>query len=493
MRIRLTAYSLLLTMCIIFSGAAYAQESSESVTYTSPEGIQFISYSEVWNEPKLKELYAALLQCEHGEELSVLKKVILYSEKSIGKSGSRVGSYNVETQTIKLYEVESTPVIRTLIHEYGHHFTYYWLQKKEGTYPGQLTESSSWAKIRQLDGFPIRWSGSLLPYVHRWDPGEIMAEDYVLLFGVGVEPMPSRVPNIVNLLRHENEYIPSAESIPALRQYWEKLAGFPSKESIKLPLLQQWSATKDGEPGTNRLVFSSSATRDDQLIQYGIQVSGYNLKDGLPMNWTTAVNATGKSPVEVKLDLRSLQEQQPFVDGSIQIWALDPASKQLIYTPFYMNWFSFERISKSLRAIPPPFMSKALTETMDKEGMQSWPLLLVMMNGMPLAPMQRFEDKEKNVYVPLSLFNEITGVASKEHKILDNDEGRRIKIKYKQYTVQLQMDEQLATVNGTQIKLSQRIRRMGTEPMVAVDDLKALFGATLKWDEAGNSLSIEAL
>jgi hypothetical protein len=491
MRIRLTAYSILLVMCMIFSGAAYAHDTNESVLYTSPEGIQFISYSPVWNEQKLKELYEVLLRCEHGEELALLKQVILYTEKSTGKSGSRVGSYNVESQTIKLFEVDSIPVVRTLIHEYGHHFTYYWLQKKEGLKLERLTESSSWARLRQLEGFPIRWAGSTLPYVHKWDPGEIMAEDYVLLFGVGGEPLPSQSTPIVNWLRHENEYIPSAQSIPALRQYWEELAGLSRKESIQLPVLQHWETLDGSELGSNRLVFSSAATKSDQLIQYGIQVSGFNDNDGLAVKRTVAIQAIGTGSVKVDVDMRSLQDEMPIAKGFIQIWALDPESKQLIYTPFYMNWFSFQAITKSLKAIPPPIASKGLTKSLNKEGMERWPLVHVFIEGMPLAPIKRYSDREAHVYIPLRLFNESSGELTKDSRFADEHEGRKIKIIYKQYTLQLQLDEQLATINGNQINLSQRIRRFGAEPMIAVDDLGTLFGIQAKWDESGNSLFIE--
>jgi hypothetical protein len=490
MRIRLTVFSLLLAICIILSGAAYAQ-TNDPVVYTSPEGIQFQSYSELWNEQKLKELYETLLKCDHGEELLSLKQVILYPDKSTGKSGSRVGNYSVETKTIKLYEVDTTPAARTLIHEYGHHFTYYWLQKKEGLNPGQLTESSSWAKVRQLGGFPIRWSGSTLPYVHKWDPGEIMAEDYVLLFGVGGGALSNRVPNVVNLLRHENEYIPSAQSIPALRQYWEELAGFTKKDSIRLPIVQQWNALDDKQEGTNRLIFSSAATRSYQLIQYGIYVTGFNEQDGVPIHWTTSVNAIGREPVEVNLDLRSALEKQSF-NGFIQIWALDPDSNQLIYTPFYMNWFTYEPSSRSLRAIPPPFVSRGLTAMLQREGMDKWPLVHMVMNGLPLAPMKRYEDKEGNLYVPLRLFSEEAADSTKERRVVDDDGGKRLTARFKQYEVHLLLDEQQAVINGVQVRLSQRVRRMGTEPMVAVGDLKALFGVNAKWDEAGSSLLLEA-
>ncbi|WP_240417400.1 stalk domain-containing protein [Paenibacillus periandrae] len=491
MRLSLTVCGILLAIFVIFSDQAVAQRL-EAAAYKSPEGIQFVSYSTLWNEQKLKELYESLLKCEHGEELAALKQVILDPGPSEGKSGSRVGSYNADTQVIRLFEVDAIPVVRTLTHEYGHHFTYYWLQKKENASPGQLTESSTWAKARQLGGFPVRWSGSTLPYVHKWDPGEIMAEDYVLLFGVGGNPLSSKSANIVNMLRHENEYIPTAQSLPALRQYWEQTAGLSKKEPIRLPEIKQWQAVEDKEDATNRLVFTSAATQNYQIIQYGIHVVSF--KEGQPINWTTSINTMGKEPVEVNLDMNALKDTDSTAsfNGFIQIWALDPQSNQLVYTPFYMNWFTYEPASKKLLAIPPSFSSRGLTAMLKRDGMDKWPLVNMVMNGIPLAPVKRYEDKEGNMYVPLRLFSEETVLGPKEQRTADNDGGRRIKAHYKQRDVQLRLDEQQAAVNGVTIKLNQRVRRMGAEFVVAIDDLKALFDVTAHWDESGSSLLMES-
>ncbi|SFL49226.1 Copper amine oxidase N-terminal domain-containing protein [Paenibacillus sp. 1_12] len=492
MRLSLTVCSILLAIFVIFSEEAFAQKQ-EAAAYTSAEGIRFVSYSSLWNEQKLKELYDSLLKCDHGEELSALKQVILDPAPSEGKSGSRVGNYNADTQVIRLFEVESTPVIRTLIHEYGHHFTYYWLRKKEGTSPRQLTESSTWSKVRQLNDYPIRWSGSTLPYLHKWDPGEIMAEDYVMLFGVGGSPLNPKSASVVNMLRHENEYIPSAQSQPALRQYWEQLAGLSTKEPIRLPEIKQWQALEDIEEGTNRLVFTSAATQNYQLIQYGIHVTSF--REGQLINWTTAINTMGKEPVEVKLDMNALRDKDSMeaFNGIIQIWALDPQSNQLVYTPFYMNWFTFEPSSRTLQAIPPSFSGRGLTAILKRDGLDKWPLTHLIMNGMPLTPIKRYEDKEGNVYVPLRLFNEETVQGLKEQRTVDSDGGRRIKVKYKQRDIQLRLDEQQAIVNGVTFKLSQRVRRMGSEFVVGTDDLKTLFNVTARWDESGSSLLMESI
>jgi hypothetical protein len=492
MRIGITACGILLLFCLIFTGAAYAQEAELS-SYKSPEGINFVSNSTVWNEQKLKGLYEILLRCGHGEELSRLKQVILSPEKSKGKSGSRVGNYDADTQTIRLFEVESIPVERTLIHEYGHHFTYYWLQKKEGITPNEITESSSWAQARQLTGFPIRWSGSMLPYDHKWDPGEIMAEDYVLLFGVGGETLPEKPQKVVNLLRHENEYIPQAQSMTALRRYWEELAGLTPKESIRMPIIKEVSTLLDSDERTNRLVFSSAATNDQQLVQYGIQVTGYNEQSGIPVVWSTGVTAVGKSAVEAELDLHALQGELSSFSGNIQIWALDPLNRQLVYTPFYMNWFSFDSTTRLCRAIPPSFESRGLMPLLKKEGIDKWPLMLTYINGISSVPVQRYEDRSGNLYVPIRLFNEDNGAEKTEGSRKDPEEGRLFTIKFKKRSIQLHMDEDLASVNGTQLKLKQRISKLGgREAMVAVADLPQLLGVAAKWDEESGSLFVES-
>ncbi|WP_249862641.1 stalk domain-containing protein [Paenibacillus konkukensis] len=469
------------------------EEEQPKAVYISSEGIQFESYSPMWDTDRLRSLYELLIQCEHGEELQHLNKVLLYPEKSVGKSGSRVGLYDRESASISLYEVESLPVERTLIHEYGHHFTYYWLYRKDGVYPNQLTEHSEWAELRELDGYPVRWAGSKLPFIHKWDPDEIMAEDYVQLFGVGAKPIPDDPKDVVYLLRHENEYIPAVQTLPEVRRYWESAAGLAPRTPLKLPQIERWepmdASDGEGEGGLYRLVFTSAAADDAQTVQYGIRVAGFSEQGGMPVILTAGLAVQGSGSVETVLDLQALQQLNRFY-AHIQIWALEPESHQLMYTPFYMNWYAYHPESGALSATGMPLEKQGLPRMLKSEGMDRWPMAVVIMNGKPAAAVRKY-DENGIVYVPLKVFSDDAPPDSSLDRSLDGD-GKPVHLRFHRRTVQLQLNAEEADVDGQTIKLRHPAKKMGKEPAVPVDDLPELFGVAVGWDEDGSGMYVQA-
>ncbi|NOU95305.1 hypothetical protein GC093_19040 [Paenibacillus sp. LMG 31456] len=483
-------WGFLLFICLYASLPVHAEEDKAAV-FVSPEGIRFSSYSQHWNAEKLQGLYEMLLKCAHGEELAELKEVILNPKSSTGKSGFRVGNYNVKTQTIQLYEVDSSEVNRTLIHEYGHHFTFYWLQKKEGYYPNLLTELSGWSKIRQLEGYPIRWFGSKLPYNHKWDPVEIMAEDYVLLFGVAGIALPDQAKDVVNLLRHENEYIPSPQSIPALRSFWEGIAGLTPQVPLGVPIIQQWDAVgiKGEDNGSLHMTFTPAAADGQQQIEYGINVMGFGERVSIPVKWTTGVTGSGNDLVEAQLDVNLFQEFPPNY-YYIQIWSLDRANQQLTYTPFYMNWLQYNASSQQLKAISPPMENYGWQENLMREGMKQWPLINIFINGKPVTATQRHEGEDFRVYVSWRLFN-------KEELPTDNTNDLRFQnvwqltANYNEHDVEYIIDNDYFLVNGTYTKLLKPLKWVGNEPFIYINDLEQMFGLSVKLDESGTGLYIE--
>ncbi|TDF96590.1 hypothetical protein [Paenibacillus piri] len=472
---------LLCILCMFVSVQAHAEEG-QSVSYTSPEGIQFVSHSPLWNEQKLEGLYRVLLKCEHGEEFAMLKQVILNPDSVKGRSGYKVGNYDESSRTIRLFEVDSLPVERTLIHEYGHHFSYYWLRNKEGLAPHRLTAGAAWSHIRQLDGYPIRWWGSSLPYSHQWDPDEIMAEDYVALFGVEAMEMPEQAKDVVRHIRHENEYIPPAQSIPALRSYWEELAGLTKRQPLKMPLLQNWEASSspNTESGTEtvtfRFTFSPAAVEDTQLIDYGISLTGFGRQAGVPLHWTAGTAAKGKEWVGAKLDV----EQPPntrYDYFHLQVWALDRLGGQLNQTPLYMNWFEYDPSTLLLQSISPPFYRSGWQEILKKEGMERWPLLHIFIDGLPVDAISR-PAEEDEPYVPWRLFN-------------PEYDSRMLTADWNRHSVEFQSDYERFTVDDVPARLKKPMRWIDNEPYVSADDLPQMFGVSLHYDNKGSSLFIE--
>jgi len=162
------------------SAAAYA-------TYVSPEKIAFVSYSRSWNQAKLKALYVDLLRNLHGEELAYLGKVVLSAEDKEGEAGVAHIKYSwtkddgsdivMEKGTeIVLYGANRLTTVAelsaTLSHEYGHHFTHYWLIKKERKLPSD--PRTKWASIRGIKGKPVVFTedASEPGYSHKWDAGD---------------------------------------------------------------------------------------------------------------------------------------------------------------------------------------------------------------------------------------------------------------------------------------------------------------------------------
>lgn len=177
---------------------AGAASGKPVATYASPERIQFVSYSKSWSQAKLKALYGELLRNLHGQELAYLSMVVLYPESKEGEAGYADLSYSWTEDdrsdivmdkgtTIVLYDANRLNTVEslsaTLSHEYGHHFTHYWLIKKERKLPS--SPDTKWASLRGIKNDPVLFSedGSEPGYTHMWDAIEIMADDYLALFG----------------------------------------------------------------------------------------------------------------------------------------------------------------------------------------------------------------------------------------------------------------------------------------------------------------------
>jgi hypothetical protein len=330
----------------VSSPSAEAASGKPIAAYTSPERIQFVSYSKHWNQAKLKALYAELLKNMHGEELDYLSKVVLSAEDSENELGVANMSYSWteddqsdimmdEPTEIILYGANENRTVEsmstTLSHEYGHHFTYYWMIHKEHKLPTDPT--TRWAAIRGIKGYPVLFTddGSDPDYTHYWDPGEIMADDYMALFG-----SPTAKLSMVNSLRTkdgigfygeiENEEIPSVMTLGAVRRYWLNLSGLkdPKPLVFKEPKLTKIQAleSEDGEID-HRLTFEAgSATRE---VAARLKYSVY---------WTTEEDeeeifdftdmTTGKLSIVIPGGL-------PEAELSFKVYAYDPATKQYVY------------------------------------------------------------------------------------------------------------------------------------------------------------------
>ncbi|SJZ91466.1 hypothetical protein [Garciella nitratireducens] len=232
---------------------------AEQVLYDTYKGelkIEIRSYTPNWRGEKLKQVYEELLNNAYGEEIKYLSTINLYPDNPYGgeEEGLYHGAYQKKSflnysnytmqknRTIDLFNMKEKndiqDIARTLSHEYGHHFTLYYLMQYEGKTFEQWRDTD-YAKIRGLtQDKRVRNDYS---NGHQWNITEIAAEDYVQLFGSLTAKKPTYYDDIVeraekqtldkklnwnnriyNIYPQENMNIPLANNIFHLREYWEK-------------------------------------------------------------------------------------------------------------------------------------------------------------------------------------------------------------------------------------------------------------------------------
>ncbi|PMC39144.1 hypothetical protein CJ195_04180 [Bacillus sp. UMB0899] len=212
-------------------------------SYISPEGIYFTSYTPSWDEKKLKDLYKELLLNKHGEEITELNEIRILG--GTHSSTNTKGSYHSLNQTIVLYQGATfdkpLDYRETLSHEYGHHFAYYY-------FPTHHLPFSKWQRIRGIDVTDMRWDAfwNYDEQFHAIYPQEIIADDYVLLYGATSElDSDEIVSNEAFYLRtqHENQEIPNVLENKKLHSFLEEETGIPIDLSRTLdsPKFIEWN------------------------------------------------------------------------------------------------------------------------------------------------------------------------------------------------------------------------------------------------------------
>lgn len=226
--------------------------------YVGENGIRIVSYSQEWNSlSELQSVYDELMSNAHGNEVVLFDAVYIFPEKRDVAALYYDGYNYVNDQYVYLPEryieiyngdslTEIEDIARTLAHEYGHHFMFYYLMVKEqlgkeewssGKY-GQLRELQSYDQVTYL-------GNDLKPYDHKWDVAEILADDYVQLYGSELarasrdyldvtERIEQEATNYYyfygdyNLLPQENLTLPLAADVEGLAEYFYFLTGIPT-------------------------------------------------------------------------------------------------------------------------------------------------------------------------------------------------------------------------------------------------------------------------
>lgn len=246
--------------------AAQITESLERTEYQTPLGFSIVSYSEKWTDDKLVEIYDELIKNGHGDEIGYLSQVTLYPGKpdygeGMDAAGERLDAEidpyvyvdvpmlipsgliyntNITASDISVFYMDeydnASDIAETLAHEYGHHYTmYYFMQDDDAA---RASEYYALRNIESLDHEVFYEDFKEYYDNHMWDIYEIAAEDYVQFLGSpntkrtmeymdskdlldkGLEPSDDLSFDYVNVFPQENIFIPLADEIPGLRDYY---------------------------------------------------------------------------------------------------------------------------------------------------------------------------------------------------------------------------------------------------------------------------------
>lgn len=236
--------------------------------------LTFTSYSKSWNESKLKELYLELLNNFHGEEFDYLSNIYIYPDNPEGVNGHYYDNVFIEDGKyifgygayIKLFNGDVLNTVKkiapVLAHEYGHHYVTFNMINYENIYYNDVN-LSEYAKIRQLEKYPVQYIEGPNDYLYYWDISEILADDYVQLLGSYNAKGSTDFKDVEELLKEEiteipeykssfnlkpqiNPYIPLAVEVEGLYLYFLKMAGFTnvSPNVIKKPVFSDIQVSK---------------------------------------------------------------------------------------------------------------------------------------------------------------------------------------------------------------------------------------------------------
>lgn len=275
----------------LFAQPKSADISNELAVYTSPEGIRFRSMSQAWDESKLEALYQELLRNQHGQELYTLSQVVVYPQaddtaaachREMGQ-GYRltlrfpslperdIFTFHRVGGGITLYDGDrlTTPeeMASSLSHEYGHHFTFYYMFGQENGKP--VYEGSEYARLRDLPSEQVRadaYSASDYLENHAWYFYEIAAEDYVVLMGS---------PNS----RDMADYYDAREALNGRDDALRICRNAQVQENLMIPMANTVPGLADYFYGCLGADAPTYAPRDIE-IQLERSVVGYDLADG---------------------------------------------------------------------------------------------------------------------------------------------------------------------------------------------------------------------
>ncbi|KGX86668.1 hypothetical protein [Pontibacillus marinus] len=251
----------------------YAQYEGNVPDYNHT--IQIYSYSENWDDKdKLKGIFQELLQNSYSEEIKFLDFIVLNDRVDtldgyyhpVYKDRKLTNGNWIELLNMRRFDsddiAQADKYLAGLIaHEYGHHVTYYYLDKKNDEYLTDNLRNLSYAKYRSHKNVTTNTKVD-----HMWRLNEIAAEDYVQLYGSEKA--------LINKEYQENTFIPYPQHVPGLVKYFEDLTGMkakhPTLEGKSEPINLEFIG---GDPEKNEIYFKANRPINDSEHVYGQSIN----------------------------------------------------------------------------------------------------------------------------------------------------------------------------------------------------------------------------
>lgn len=488
-------------LVLLFFPSAQVLAAGETAVYTAPGGFRVISYSWQWADAdKLKGVYEELLRNTHGEEFKLLTRINIYpgpDPQGMSAAGRWYGVWSIKdgmlqlagNRHIDIYNGDDLTGIedlaRTISHEYGHHFTYYYFFKKERKQWDQW-KNSTWASVRGLKNHPLAGPAAA---DHKWMIQEIAAEDYVQFFGSPTAKKSRDFADIAERLRtgqtrvvyntdqynfrpQENYELPLASNLPGIRDYWLNASGIKDtagKAPVQVsPELKSVNII-DGV-STPQYVFSWGRSSDDKTPVLEYTLVSFERTSSYTEKYFPVKTVTDDEPLEAVVGSAS--------DSRMYMWEDVPGG--VAYYVVYIKDSDGLVTSSQILAVDFTDRRRPKTVLIDDNSRT---------NGFWFPPRVKIDSRQMSFDVPPVIQNGRTlvplrAIFEELGAQVDWDEQSQTVTGRKRDTVlQLTIGSSTALVNGEQFILEAPPVIINSRTLVPIRFVSEALGADVDWNK----------
>lgn len=331
--------------------------AAEAISYVSPEGIIFTSSASGWSNSDLIDLYQNFItNNQHGEELKSLRRITVVagngcpasSDSDLGVGGCYLSNGEIILNGGENWN-DGKEINPVLSHEYGHHFSYYWIK-----------DYAKWSKLRGLDYYPVNSAIHYDSSGHHWSILEIMADDYATLYGdkrFRINEANKDNGDVPRFTLNENNIVPDPTQLPELNTYLQTLTGLVPNGQItsgKIPQLVSFQPENHEDGLYYRIEFTSATTDVNKTITYFISVGRF--ADKVTHTGTENIIHLFKESIPISEGISYLRPAS-YQNDSVKFIAYDSSSTQYIKSSdYYYNFTSHDN------PFPVPFSKKIALE-----------------------------------------------------------------------------------------------------------------------------------